>query len=144
MTQTNKMQGGCLCGAVRFSATVEKPSAVACHCSMCRRWSSSPFIGVRSSDVVFEGAEHISRYRSSDWAERGFCNRCGANLFYRIAAHDAYQMAAGAFDDQNGLRLSLQVFIDEKPDFYAFANETKTMTGEQMAALVAPSGGKDA
>ena len=23
-------------------------------------------------------------YRSSDWAERGFCNECGSQMFYRM------------------------------------------------------------
>ena len=27
-----------------------------------------------------------------------------------------------------------QIFIDEKPDFYSFANETTTLTGEEVFA----------
>ena len=30
-----------------------------------------------------------------------------------------------------------QVFIDEKPDYYSFANETKDMTGQELFAMFA-------
>ncbi len=42
------------------------------------------------------------RFQSSDWAERGFCDTCGSNLWYRITAegpgHGQYNFAAGLFD----------------------------------------------
>ena len=88
--------------------------------------------------VAFEGQENIGRIRSSDWAERGFCTKCGSNLFYHIVESGDYQIAAGLFDDQSVLRMSLQVFTDRKPDFYQFANETKMMTGGEVIAMFAP------
>ena len=36
-----------------------------------------------------------------------------------------------------GLVFDHQIFIEEKPSFYAFANETKNMTGEEVFALFA-------
>ena len=107
MPQDNMRKGACLCGAVRFAAKVERPSVSACHCKMCRRWSTSPFMAIKATDLAFDGAENIARFRSSQWAERGFCKQCGANLFYHIVDSDDYQMAAGAFDDEEGLRFSL-------------------------------------
>jgi len=131
--------GRCLCGKVSFRITKPVTEAGACHCSMCRRWGSGPYLEVSCGGaVVFEGEENIVRYKSSDWAERGFCGTCGANLFYFLLPTGDYMMAAGALDDQTGLTLESQVFIDEKPDFYTFANETKTMTGAEVFALYAP------
>jgi len=43
-------------------------------------------------------------------------------------------MAAGIFADQDGLTFDHQVFIDEKPDYYDFANETHNMTGAEVFA----------
>ena len=138
MSEQLKLNGKCMCGAVRFSTTARKPSVVACHCEMCRRWSAGPFMAVSCQDVTFESSENIGRIRSSDWAERGFCTRCGSNLFYHIVEADDYQIAVGLIDDQSKLRMSLQVFTDFKPAFYEFANETKMMTGEEVIALFAP------
>jgi len=88
--------------------------------------------------VSFEGEENIGRVSSSDWAERGFCKQCGSNLFYHIVGAGDYQISIGLLDDQSKLHLSLQVFIDDKPPFYEFANETKTMTGAEVVAAFAP------
>ncbi len=88
--------------------------------------------------VSFEGEENIGRIRSSDWAERGFCTKCGSNLFYRIVGSSDHQVAAGLFGDQSKLRMSLQVFTDCKPEFYEFANETKMMTAAEVIAMFAP------
>ena len=90
------------------------------------------------TDIDFEGEENIVRYKSSDWAERAFCGTCGTNLFYFLTGNGEYIVNAGTLDDQSGLELTNQIFIDEKPDFYAFANETKTMTGAEVFALYAP------
>ena len=138
MTEELNLTGQCMCGTVKVSATAKKPSVVACHCDMCRRWSAGPFMAVNCQIVTFEGQENIGRIRSSDWAERGFCTRCGSNLFYHLIESSDYQIAAGLFDDQSKLRMSLQIFTDRKPDFYEFANDTRLMTAAEVVATFAP------
>lgn len=138
MTEKLELSGQCMCGAVRFSATARKPSVVACHCDMCRRWSAGPFMSIGCNNVIFGNSEDIGRIRSSDWAERGFCTKCGSNLFYHVLEASDYQIAVGLIDDQSKLRMSLQMFTDFKPEFYEFANDTKMMTGEEVIALFAP------
>jgi hypothetical protein len=133
-------KGACLCGAVHILTETMNPNVGACHCSMCRRWAGSPFLGIDcGSDVSFEGAEHITAFSSSDWAERGFCNQCGTHLFYRLKQSNQYFVPSGLFDDSEGFVFDHQIFIDEKPPFYCFANETKNMTGaEFFAQFTAP------
>jgi len=138
MTEKLNLTGKCMCGAVKFTATAKKPSVVACHCDMCRRWSAGPFMALNCQTLTFENEDNVRRIRTSDWAERGFCAQCGSNLFYRIVDGSDYQVAAGLFDDQSAFRMSLQVFTDRKPAFYEFANDTKKMTGEEVIALFAP------
>ncbi len=138
MTEELNLEGKCMCGAIKFSATAKKPNVVACHCDMCRRWSAGPFMALNCQTVTFESQENVGRIRSSDWAERGFCTKCGSNLFYHIVESSHYQIAAGLFDDQSMLRMALQVFTDSKPEFYDFANETKMMTGAEVIAMFAP------
>jgi hypothetical protein len=128
--------GGGLCGSVRFALAEEVARFSACHCSMCRRWSSGPFLAVHvHGPVTWTGEEHISRYRSSQWAERCFCSRCGTNLFYFLIPTGETILSLGTFDDQDGFTMSGQIFIDEKPPGYTFANDTKTMTGAEVFAM---------
>lgn len=138
MASDHTLTGKCLCGAVGVTGTAKKADVTACHCGMCRRWSSGPYFAVSCGDVVFEGAQNITTIRSSDWAERGFCGKCGSNLFYHIVDSDEYEISAGLIDDPSQLRLSLQVYIDSKPDFYSLAEKTKTMTGDEVYAAYAP------
>ncbi|MBB98484.1 MAG: aldehyde-activating protein [Rhodobacteraceae bacterium] len=138
MTEKVKLTGRCMCGAVEISGVADGPKAGACHCDMCRRWSSGPYFEVTCGDVVFRGEDSITRFRSSDWAERGFCATCGSNLFYHIVDSDEYQIAAGLLDQQSDLCLTLQVFTDSKPPFYTLADKTETMTGAEVFAAFAP------
>ena len=125
------MKGNCLCGAIEVIAGDAHVQIGLCHCSMCRRWSGGPFFAVHCDDKVrFNGAEP-RRYRSSEWAERGFCGDCGTHLFYRLVPDGEYFVSAGLFQ-QAPLELVSQIFIDEKPPFYALANDTPTLTGKQV------------
>ena len=94
-----------------------------------------PFFAVDcGSDVSFEGEDNLSVYNSSDWAERGFCKKCGSHVFYRLKANQHYMLSAGLFEDQKEFVLDHQIFIDKKPSFYSFANETVTMTEAEVFA----------
>lgn len=128
-------QGRCLCGAVSVAVDTMKPHVDACHCNMCRKWAGGPLFAVEcGSGVSFAGEENIALFDSSAWAERGFCRRCGTHLFYRLKESQRYAIPAGLLDNEDQLVFHQQIFIDEKPAFYAFANDTRNLTGEEAFA----------
>jgi hypothetical protein len=131
--------GRCLCGAVRFSTEEVETDHHACHCGMCRRWSGgTAFFAATVQGVVFEGVEHLARYTSSDWAERGFCKTCGSTLFYFLKPTATYMMSVGAFDDPSGFRLVREIFIDHKPAGYDFVGDHPRWTEAETLAHFAP------
>lgn len=76
--------GGCLCEAVRFTALGPPKSVLYCHCKMCRRATGQPSVAgayFKLSKFTLEKG-NPGRYRSSPYAERGFCRDCGTPLFY--------------------------------------------------------------
>jgi len=126
-------KGQCLCGGVKFTVKSMSNDVDACHCGMCRRWGGGPLMVVSCGEgVVFEGEENITVYNSSDWAERGFCKKCGSHLFYRLKEIRGHQIPAGLFENQESFNFNLQVFIDKKPAFYTFANKTTEMTETEV------------
>lgn len=138
MSSTIEAHGSCLCGAVSVTAQTMSTEVGACHCSMCRKWTGGVFLVVDcQSDVTFSGEEHISAYQSSDWAERGFCAKCGTHLFYRLKENNHYMMPVELFDAPSKLQFKDQIFIEEKPDYYAFSNHTNNMTGAEVFAKFA-------
>lgn len=130
--------GSCLCGAVRMTIRAMNTQVSACHCSMCRTWSGGPLLSVDGGvDVSFEGADNITVFTSSRWAERGFCRTCGTHLFYRLRKEGSHAVPAGLLDGQEHLVFEEQIFIEEKPAFYSFSNETRQLTGTEVFAKYA-------
>jgi hypothetical protein len=135
MSELIEAKGACLCGAIQVSATAVTANVGACHCSMCRKWGGGPLLAVDAgAEVVFSGDQQPTTFTSSAWAERGFCGQCGTHLFYRLTEHNKYIMPVGLFDGDNPWLMDHQIFVDEKPDFYCFANDTKNMTGAEVFA----------
>lgn len=141
----DKMSGRCLCGKVGFTSNAVHDVGV-CHCDMCRRWCGGPGIAVHIKDKPdITGEEHIKWFKSSDWAERGFCSECGSNLFYRLNLETPeYVVFAGAYDDQSVFKMKNQIFIDEKPAYYDFAGDIPSMTGAEVFAMYGAADSEDA
>jgi len=128
-------KGACLCGAVAITFLFKNEFFDACHCGMCRRWGGAPLLSVESGGgVTFKGQEFIGTYDSSEWAERGFCKRCGTHLFYHLKGSEHYELPLGLLADTAGLKFRQQIFIDKKPEHYSFANATATMTEAEVFA----------
>ncbi len=131
------MQGHCLCGAVTLT-TATKAAMSACHCGMCRRWGGGPLLAVHCGpDVTIAGTDNVEVYRSSDWAERAFCRRCGTHLYYRLLPTGEYVLPAGLFGNE-GFDFHLQIYVDHKPPNYDFANRTAMMTESEVIAKFMP------
>lgn len=139
------LKGRCLCGAVTVTASaVDHPPVGhglgACHCRMCRRWTSSAFIEVSAARDSVKATGPVQSYKSSDWAERAFCGTCGSALWYLLTGEgmqdEPYQLSAGLFDNAAGRDLTLEVYIDKKPAGYAFAGERTTMTEADILKMV--------
>jgi len=133
---SDKNNGNCLCGANQFTVDEINLHLGSCHCSMCRQWAGGPFLALDCGrNIHFEKSE-FSVYDSSAWAERGFCTKCGSHLFYRLKASQKYMIPPGLFERQDFI-FDHQVFIDEKPEYYHFGNNTQDMTGPEIFGLYA-------
>ena len=129
------VKASCLCGEVKVNVASQNNSVGACHCGICRKWAGGPFMAIDcGADVSFENSDNISVYSSSEWAERGFCKNCGSHLFYRLKQAQQYFIPAGLFDNADNFIFDHQVFVDNKPHYYDFANHTRDMTEAEVFA----------
>ena len=82
------LEGGCLCGAVRYRIGAEPDHAGYCHCRMCQRAAGAPVVAwltvARAAFAWTRGEPAV--YRSSAKAERLFCGACGTQLAFREIA----------------------------------------------------------
>lgn len=129
--------GRCMCGEVTFTVEEVSGEATACHCGMCTRWAGGPWIGTMAQGLKVQADEQLRFIKSSEWAERGFCQRCGSGLFFRMT-RGTYagntSVSLGSLEDRSGITLAKEFFIDEKPETYAFAGERDCMTAAQIMA----------
>ncbi|MFW1676926.1 GFA family protein [Pontibacter sp. JAM-7] len=135
MSSTITASGNCLCGAVTVEAASMSTDIASCHCNICRKWGGGPLMAVDcATEVTIKGQDSIKVFATSDWAERGFCAKCGTHLFFRLKESGQYIIPVGLFDQQAPLHFGLQIFVDEKPDYYAFGNPTSNLTGAEFFA----------
>ena len=94
---SEKRQGGCLCGDVTYEISGDVSDAIACHCRQCAKTSGHFAVNFTCAPEQIEIADSgsLTWFRSSDDAERGFCNRCGSSLFWRSESEPEFYVAAG-------------------------------------------------
>lgn len=135
--------GSCLCGAVTYTLANAPKEIGACHCNMCRKWSGGIFLGLEApaDTVTLNGTDNLTTFSSSEWAERAFCKTCGSSLYYRVTAPGphagTYHFGVGTINELGDVPLTGELFIDEKPGGYSFAEKTKQMNTEEVMALFA-------
>ncbi|QYZ70669.1 GFA family protein [Neotabrizicola shimadae] len=98
---TSHLEGGCLCGHIRFRTTGEPGFPHTCSCRMCQRHTgalTAAWVEFPADAVTWTGPGGAPAvYRSSDRSSRAFCPRCGSSLG---AVDDAPVIAllTGCFD----------------------------------------------
>ncbi len=104
---TKELEGGCLCGQVRFEISGPLLVVTHCHCSMCRKAAGAAFVTwvtVRPAHFRWTAAEPV-HYRSSPPVRRGFCPTCGSALsFQRDDRPDEIDVTAATLDDPEAVR----------------------------------------
>ena len=111
------LEGGCLCGAIRYRIRVAPTDVVHCHCSMCRRASGAPAVTwatVASADfAIVKGAP--KRYVSSARASRQFCAECGAQLTFQYNDRpDEIDVTVATLDDPAAVPPRQHVWAEDR------------------------------
>lgn len=94
--------GGCLCGAVRYEAREAPLRVNHCHCTDCRRASGAPFMtwGTFPRNAVTFTKGEPRTFKSSERAERLFCNTCGTQLVWApVADTSLIDLSVGSMDE---------------------------------------------
>ncbi len=120
MSDSSNLTGGCQCGAVRYEWATRPAYASVCYCRMCQKASGQPLMG-------FAGGkrEHLrwtrgapSIFKSSNLAERGFCNQCGTPLTYAFAGTGRISVAINSLDDPEAMPPTRQYGIESKVSWF--------------------------
>lgn len=95
------VNGGCLCGAVRYEGKGEPYNATHCHCADCRRSAGAAFVTWASFEK--ENFRFVwGEPREVAWAGRlrSFCAGCGTSLTFRSGTEaEEVDVTVASFDD---------------------------------------------
>ena len=93
--------GGCACGRIRYTVTIQDHDAYLCHCRMCQRATGSisiAFKGVNQSDLRWE--QDPDWFDSSPIAVRPYCRECGTSLGFKFKdGSEKMDLTIASFDD---------------------------------------------
>ena len=101
-----KIEGGCLCGAVRYTCDQQPVVTAICLCTHCQRQSGSAFsvnLGIPKGSLKLTGDSLVS-YRdtgsSGQPVHRKFCGKCGSPILSDVEATPQVDfLKAGTLDD---------------------------------------------
>jgi hypothetical protein len=124
-SEIEKINGGCLCGEVRFQVTGSLRNVVHCYCSQCRRIHGimGPYTQSQNEDLHFSEQNGLRWYQSSEQVKRGFCNTCGSSLFWKPVGGDYTSISAGTLDQPTGLSVVGHIYVDDLPDFHELPDD---------------------
>lgn len=110
------IEGGCLCGSVRYSIRSEPHMAVICHCRDCQRSSGAPLAASmmfpeRDVTVTGEVRRFAGTADSGNAVDRGFCPKCGSQILAQTSGFPGnIVIAAGSLDDTSLFNAGLTVY----------------------------------
>lgn len=117
------LEGGCLCGGVRYRIDGKLGPAGFCHCKQCQRASGSAFAANAPARTRYfqltTGSELICEYESSPGKFRAFCRRCGSPIYSRRDSEpELRRIRLGTLDGDPGRRPLAHVFVASRAHWF--------------------------
>jgi len=115
------IQGGCLCGKVRFQVAGRLFNVDHCHCSMCRRQHGAAFATYaefNAGDFKWtSGKGFVKIFEPSSDVGWCFCGECGSTL----AGTDKGKIRTitlGTVEGDPGIRPESHIFVGSKAEWH--------------------------
>ena len=115
-----KIEGGCSCGKVRYSAEAEPIFQGVCHCKACQKSSGSAFnavVAIPSAALTVTGVlkQYDSKGDSGQAMHHAFCPECGSPITSQADVMQGVTMVAvGTLDDPDWFTPAMQIYCDSQ------------------------------
>jgi hypothetical protein len=126
------IEGGCLCGAVRYRLGAAPSLSASCHCRSCRRASGAPVVAwstvPRSQFTILSGIPAV--FHSSPGVTRQFCSHCGTGLTYETERHpDTIDVTSASLDHPDAHPPTADVWLEDKLSWQPTSPHTEKFAG---------------
>jgi hypothetical protein len=126
------MQGGCLCGKVRYSTAADPIFTGVCHCRNCQKESGSAFsvvVAVPKPALTVMGTlkTYSDRGDTGKPMYRMFCPECGSTVMEEAAAMpEVVMLTAGTLDDTSAVQPSMHIYCASKQNWTELPADAKS------------------
>ena len=124
----HKVQGGCLCGLIRYEVASIGSRMGHCHCSMCRKFHGAAFATLGEAKVEdfrwLSGEQHLRSFVAPNGTTRKFCEHCGSSLIFAPAndTGELVEFSLGTLDSDIELRPDAHIFTRFGASWYEIAD----------------------
>ena len=118
------LKASCLCGSIQLKTQGYHRDIHNCHCIQCMKTHGhhAAYTAVKLKNIKFYKKKTLKWFRSSKGAKRGFCNKCGASMFFRSIGSKDIHISAGMFDKPVKLKTEMNIFVKNKLEYYKLDN----------------------
>ena len=125
---SQKLNGSCLCGNIKYQYSGDLGPVTMCHCSQCRKTSGTAFATNSPVDKehfkILSGKEYLKEYESSPGKYRAFCSICGSPVYSRRQSlPDKLRIRLGSLDTEIDERPSFHIFVSSKADWDSITDD---------------------
>ena len=123
------VNGGCLCGSVRYAVTGEPKKFYHCYCKRCRKATGTGHASnlmMMNAELVFtQGEGMVKRYKvpEAERFSRQFCATCGSPVARVVPELDAVVIPAGSLDDETPIKPQARIFWDSRAEWSCEADD---------------------
>ena len=118
------LNGGCLCGAVRYECSADSAMSALCYCTDCQHATGSAFsagfmVPKESFKLLkgdLKGFEITAD--SGNKLTRNFCPTCGSAVMNGFSAMPSVvEIAAGSLDDTSRFKPMMSIYVSSAPEW---------------------------
>jgi hypothetical protein len=115
-----KYNGSCVCGQTSYSA-YDLTDVNCCHCEQCRQMTGHFMAACQAKrdKITINGA--IKWFYTHKGSRHGFCENCGAHMFWQNDDRPTISVTAGSLDDVKGMATRRHIFTEEKGCYYTIS-----------------------
>ena len=136
-TEAETQLRGCQCGPGRYRVSSKSSAVYACHCTECRKQSSSAFgisFVVQRSDLTLLQGEPSFWSRptaSGHTLVCAFCARCGSRVWHQSSGSpETVNIKGGSLDEPVDLSAAIHIWTASKLAGVVIPPGAKTFPGE--------------
>ena len=112
------LEGGCLCGHIRYRASGPPFVVNHCHCEQCRRYTGAIYatgVAYSAENINWlHGEPTIYLATDTSISGRSFCPKCGSSIADHSLDDNDIWLYIGTFDNPGSVTPRNHIFVEEK------------------------------